>query len=103
MHLQLSQIPPSSARSKHALLIPSCARRMAAAYPPGLDPISTTSYEMLISLLLRAAIHHDHRTNQRDHCNRAGDQRGHAPGDTVGLFHAMPTAIGEVPVPDLKK
>ncbi len=37
------QVPPTSRFSTTAVLIPSCAARMEATYPPGPPPITTTS------------------------------------------------------------
>jgi hypothetical protein len=43
MHPQFRHTPPSDSFSTHSTRLPSCARRMAAVYPPGPPPITITS------------------------------------------------------------
>src|SRR5215207_8705043 len=50
MHPQFKQIPPSSAFSTQATRFPNCAACTAASYPPGPDPITTTSNDSLATL-----------------------------------------------------
>jgi hypothetical protein len=45
MHPTLRQVPPKVEYfSTKAVLRPNCAQRMAETYPPGPEPITTTSY-----------------------------------------------------------
>src|SRR2546421_11334321 len=52
MQPMLRQVPPNCPRlSMQALFSPSCPARIAALYPPGPPPITTTSKRSLIHLL----------------------------------------------------
>ena len=49
MHPTFKQVPPSVLYfSMMAVFNPNCAQRIAATYPPGPEPIITTSYIMSI-------------------------------------------------------
>ena len=48
IHPTFKQVPPSVWYfSTKAVFIPNWAQRMALTYPPGPDPITTTSYELI--------------------------------------------------------
>src|SRR5215213_3261230 len=56
MQPQLRQMPPKLSFSMIAVLKPSCDALIAATYPPGPLPITTTSYAIMIRLICGAKL-----------------------------------------------
>src|ERR1700730_12343114 len=104
MHPTLRQTPPQYLGSTTAVLNPSCAARMAATYPPGPAPRTTTSkWVTAPTLMARPA----HTRGQLDAAigpvdARAGEHSSACPqGGQVDaqLVKQILSAVGELMVP----